>query len=241
MQQYETWEEFYKVYRNKAVENETDLYFQVGKTINKKPIEKEIFDLINENIIKDLDLQPTDILVELCCGNGLCTYEFKDKVQQIMATDFAAHLIEAANKFKLAPNITYTLGSALDFLNEFTSKWGVVPNKYLMNHSIPHFTPADLTDILKAIIGISGNKFTFLITGAPNVEKLGNFYNTEERWQKYKDNLATGNFINDGMGRWWNGAEFVEVCEALNLDCKVYDQDPRESNYRIDILISGRG
>jgi hypothetical protein len=240
MQQYDTWEEFYKVYRHKEVETETDLYYQVGKTINKKPIDKEIFDLINENITKDLQLSNTDILVELCCGNGLCTYEFKDQVQQIIATDFAAHLIEAANKFKLAPNISYTLGSALDFLNEFKSKWDVVPNKYLMNHSIPHFTPTDLADILKAIVNISGTEFTFLITGAPDVDRLGNFYNTEERWQKYKDNIASGNFINDGMGRWWTAAEFEEVSAELGLACKVYAQDPRESNYRLDILISGK-
>jgi hypothetical protein len=231
------WENFWKGWRNTKVENEEDLYFQVGKTINKKPVEKEIFDLINNHIMDVLSLGSNDTLVELCCGNGLCTYEFKDWVQQIVAIDFAPHLIEAANKFKSAPNITYKLGDVFTFLNTFNDHWDVHPSKFLMNDSLAYFTPENLADMLKSIIRISGGKFAFLIRGVPNDELKWNFYNTEERKQRYLDNKAKGDETNDGLGRWWSPTELRELCRSLNINCMISNQVPPISDYRMDILI----
>src|SRR6185437_14874785 len=123
MEQDVNWEKFWQEWRNKDAENEDDLYFQVGLTINKKPMEKEEFDAINESIAENLSLNTNDILAELCCGNGLTTYELKDKVKQIFATDFSEHLLKAANEFKSAPNIIYNSGSVFDFLENFKDTW----------------------------------------------------------------------------------------------------------------------
>lgn len=240
MSNFYDWENFWKNWRNKQVENEEDLYFQVGKTINKKPVEKEIFDLINRHIMDVLDLTPNDTLVELCCGNGLCTYEFKDSARQIMAVDFAPHLIEAAKKFKSAPNITYALGDVFTFLSTFNEHWDVHPTKFLMNDSLAYFTPDDLGKMLSSIIRISGGNFAFLLRGVPNDQLKWNFYNTEERKQRYLENKAKGDETNDGLGRWWSPDEVHALCDSLGLSGIVSNQAPPISDYRMDILISSK-
>jgi predicted TPR repeat methyltransferase len=232
------WEKFWKAWRNEAAENEEDLYLQVAKTIHSKPIEKRIFDLINKNISDILALGADDIFVELCCGNGLCTYEFKDKVKQIVAVDFALHLIEAANKFKSAPNIQYNLGSVFTFLDEFKSNWNYTPAKYLMNDSLAYFTPGELHRILSSILELSGNNFIFLVRGVPNDKLKWNFYNTEDRKARYYENQKKADNTNDGLGRWWMPEELEQTSASLGLKCVIQNQPEEISNYRMDVQIS---
>ena len=238
MDQTKEWENFWNAFRVKNVESEDDLFFQVGKTINKKPIDKEVFHSLTKNLVEQLSLNKNDLIVELCCGNGLCTYELKDYVKQIISVDFAIHLIEAAKKFKSAPNITYCQGNVFDFLKNFKSDFKVVPAKYLMNDSIMYFNPEDLKKILTYILDISNDGFTFLITGAPNDLLKWNFYNTEERKTKYLEGVASGDYTNDGIGRWWTAKEIEDLCSSLNLKCSIRNQPEAISNYRMNIVIS---
>lgn len=239
MEQFNNWEDFWKKWHNVAVQTEADLYYQVAKTINKEPIKKEIFDLINRNIAEILGLDENETLAELCCGNGLCTYEFSKIARQVIAVDYSPHLIETARKHKYAPNITYHHANVLDFLQELKKNKSIRPSKYLMNDSLAYFEPADLEKILASIIEISGGAFVFLIRGVPNDEIKWNYYNTPERKQFYDDLQAKGDFTNAGMGKWWKPAEIAEVCARLKLNFKIQNQVPPISNYRMDVLITG--
>jgi SAM-dependent methyltransferase len=239
MEQFTNWEKFWQEWHRKEVESEADLYYQVAKTINKEPIRKEIFDLINKNICEILTLNKNENLVEFCCGNGLCTFEFSKVAGQVVAVDYSQHLIETARKHKSAPNIIYRLANICDFLDSFKSEFGFQPRRYLMNDALAYFETADLERILKSIISISSPDFRFLIRGVPNDELKWNFYNTEERKQKYLDGVANGDFTNAGMGRWWKPGEIEAVCSALQLKCTISNQVPPISDYRMDILISG--
>ncbi len=234
------WEDFWKSWRSKKIENDDDLYFQVGRTTNQKPSPKEIFDFQNQDIRNALSLNQDDVLVDLCCGNGLCTYEFRDQVKQIIAVDFAPGMIDAARQFKSASNITYCLGGVIEFLAHFNKNHDVHATKFSMNGGLPYFTPDELKTILGLIKIISGGEFISIFTIVPNELLKWNYYNTEERKQKYLKNIATGNFINDGIGRWWHPDEIEEICTALGLECVVNNQPPFISNFRMDIVIRSK-
>lgn len=240
MEQFTNWEKFWQEWHKKEVENEADLYYQVAKTINKEPIRKEIFDLINTNICEILALDKNENLVEFCCGNGLCTFEFSRVARQVIAVDYSQHLIETARKHKSAPNITYHLANICDFLEGFTAEYDFQPRRFLMNDSLAYFETTDLERILKSIMSISSPDFRFLIRGVPNDELKWNFYNTEERKQKYLDGVASGDYTNAGMGRWWKPSEIETVCAGLHLNFSIRNQVPPISDYRMDILISGK-
>lgn len=242
MDSIDNWRQYWDNYlQNKYGKNEVatddDLFFQVARTVQKKPIGKEVFEAIVGNIIDDLELSANDVLVDFCCGNGLFTFELKDHVSRIIGIDFSKNIIDTARKLKSDPKITYLTGSATDFLENFSSNVpGVVPNKYLMNDSLAYFKPADLKQMLEQIKTISP-VFTFVLRGVPNDTLKWNFYNTEERKQVYYSNLAKGDEKNDGLGNWWKPEDIESICRDLGLKCTIRNQVPPVSDYRMDIII----
>lgn len=243
MQQFDQWHDYWDNFllhkHGKAeVTSEDDLFFQVARTVNKKPVEKEVLDIIIAQIIRELNLTANDLLVDFCCGNGLFTYELRGVVKDIIAVDFAQNIIDTANKYKAADNIAYRLGSAITYMDTFVQDWpGKTPEKYLMNDSLAYFTPADLEAMLTGIQKVSP-KFAFLLRGAPNEDLKWNFYNTEERKRYYYENQAKGDLTNGGLGAWWKPADIEAVCMRLGLNCTITNQVLPVSDYRMDILIS---
>jgi len=240
--QFDNWQEYWDEfllnrYGKEEVKTEDDLYFQVARTVNRKPVEKQVIDEIILQIIDNLSLTPDDILVDFCCGNGLFTYELKDKVKHITGVDFSQKIIDTANKYKSAPNITYCLGSAVDYMKTHKETMELRPNKYLMNESLAYFTPDDFEKMLANVIDASGD-FKFLIRGVPNDLLKWNYYNTEERKIFYEGLLAKGDLTNDGLGRWWLPNEIGAICNRLNLKYSIYNQELPVSDYRMDVLIS---
>lgn len=243
MEQFDNWQGFWDNflldrYGKAQAQTEADLYCQVGRTVHRKPVPKDVFDKIIEQIIADLSFEKDDVLVDFCCGNGLFTYELKDKVSRIIGVDFAPNIIEAANKFKSARNISYCLDGVVGFMKTFREKWpGIVPNKYLMNDSLAYFTNTDLENMLSAIIEASGS-FKYLIRGVPSDLLKWNYYNTEERKQAYYNYPLKGDFTNDGVGKWWVPDEIKTICDRLHLNCAIRNQQLPVSDYRMDIMIS---
>jgi methyltransferase family protein len=225
-------------YGKEEVQSEDDLYLQVARTVNRKPIDKQAFNEIIELITNDLTLLQEDILVDFCCGNGLFTYELKGKVKEIIGVDFSQSIIDTANKYKSAHNITYCMGSTVEFLKDFNNKWpGLSPTKYLMNDALAYFTPVDLENMLSSIVMLSP-EFKFLIRGVPNDLLKWNYYNTDQRKQVYFDNLAKGDTTNDGLGSWWVPDDIAAICSNLKLSCFIQNQLLPISDYRMDILIA---
>ena len=243
MEQFDKWQEFWDTfladrYGKKQAESEDDLYLQVGQTVNRRPVDKAIFIKTIEQIALDLSLSDSDVLVDFCCGNGLFTYEFKDKVKQIIGVDFSPTIIEAANKFKSAPNITYCLGSVTEFMKTFSKAFpGIAPTRYLMNDSLAYFTTAELEQMLQDICRVSED-FIFLAKGVPSDELKWNYYNTEERKQRYYNYPLNGDFTNDGIGKWWPPEEIKSICDKLKLSCVIRNQQLPLSDYRMDVIIS---
>jgi SAM-dependent methyltransferase len=228
------WEAFWAQYRNIESKEEKDLYYQVGKTINEQPIVAEAFNQMIENIVQTLSLNENDVLLELCCGNGLLTKPLSDFIKYVYAFDFSEHLVETAIKFKQKENIFYTKGDAKsDFFNLF--EFQELPNKFLMNDSLAYFSPNDLRKIIENISN-RNTFFSFYITCIPNDALKWNFYNTPERKQKYLTGLENGDEINNGLGRWWKENEFLEIGESLNLNVVLTNQYDSVSNYRINVL-----
>ena len=233
------WRNYLKNKHGKSdVTSEEDLYLQVARTVNKKPIDRFSFESIIDSINTGLNLQPSDVLVDLCCGNGLFTYELKDKVSRIIAVDFADEIIDTARKLKPAYNIDYCLKDVQEFLNEFTSRFpGVYPQKYLMNDSIAYFSADDVKEMLKAMKQISINGFTASFRGAPNDDLKWNYYTTDEWKKRYLKSVENGDQTHDGLGRWWQMQDIEKLCNDLGLDCKLINQPENLSNYRTDILM----
>ena len=233
------WDKFlFNRYGKEVVQTEDDLFLQVARTENRKRVTQEIFDRIIALIKTGLDLDADDILVDLCCGNGLFTYELKDCVKQITGVDFSKSIIETANKFKKADNISYHCAGAVDFMKSYGILMpGIIPSKYLMNDALAYFPPNDFKELVFCIKSVSPH-FKFLIRGVPNDELKWNYYNTPERKQFYANLQAKGDLTNDGLGTWWQPQEIKRICDELGLNCEITNQQLPVSNFRMDFCIS---
>lgn len=229
------WEKFWENYAGGEATNEDDLYIQVGKTANRAPISKEVFENIVMDITEKLELKKTDILLEMCCGNGLFTFPLSHIVEYIYAFDFTKSLIDNALKFKSNCNIEYAVGNGKeDFTKIFKNKLPTI-QKFLINDAIAYFSPKDVESIIKRISTISKD-FKFYLTNIPNDENKWNFYNTPERKANYEKAIRSGDVFLSGMGRWWTKSEFIIIAEKFNLKIEIFDQ-ANEYSYRMSILL----
>lgn len=228
------WNSFWNNYRTLEASTENDLFFQVGKTVNKQPVSEAVFNDSFEDIVKSLSLTENDTVLEMCCGNGLVTFPLSQISKTVYAFDFAPHLVDAAKKFKKSENIHYSVGDAKGkFFQLFSLE--KIPNKYLMNDALGYFSPEDLTAILK-YIAANSPKFSFYLTGIPNDFLKWNFYNTEERKDSYLEGVKRGDASNNGMGRWWKKSELLEIAESLGLKITLKNQIESISDYRMDVF-----
>jgi SAM-dependent methyltransferase len=232
-----SWLEFWNNYRGSQAHCEDDLFVQVGKTINKEPINRSIFSAMILRLRAQLQLGCGDHLLDLCCGNGLVSYELAKYVRRVTAVDFSEHLIRSALEMKWAPNIKYVCNDVSKPLDDLADS---VPNKILMNDALAYFEPGTLRSMLSNFIdSLDGAPMVLLITGVPNYDLRWNFYNTPERKARFLESEANGGGDNDGLGRWWQTDEIESLCREFNLSCEIEDQPIEISSYRMDVLIKG--
>jgi len=117
------WKDFW----NKIAANNENLYQQVARTSkDNKPINEEVLDLIAEHIKNKLDLRTTDILIDVCCGNGLITQRILSDCEKIIGIDISEILINNATKHCAGSNIYYIEADALGGV-DVVDRLAVVP------------------------------------------------------------------------------------------------------------------
>lgn len=230
------WKKFWETYNMIEPASEDDLYIQVGKTAGRAPVSKEVLASSVYDVVEKLELTRSDILLEMCCGNGLVTYPLSQTVKQIYAFDFTETLIDAALKYKASKNIAYATGNAKeDFTKIFEHELPVI-HKFLINDSTAYFSPEELEKIIERLLSISKD-FKFYLTNVPNDENKWNFYNTPERKAVYEKAVQSGDIFLGGIGRWWQKSEFTAIAEKFNLKIEIFDMS-NEYSYRMSILLS---
>jgi SAM-dependent methyltransferase len=231
------WKSFWSKYRHAGTVSEDTLFQQVGRTVNGEPIAPQDFAATIAQIEQALQLGPDDVLFEYCCGNGLVTHELARRVRHVVGVDFMEHLVEAARRFRAAPNIRYHVGDALQPIAPWLD--GAVPDRFLMASALQHFEPAGLDTILANLCAVAKpGTFRFLLTGIPDDARKWNFYDTAERRARHEANVAAGDVLNDGLGRWWTQAEIAAIAQRHGLHAEVSPEPTEICNYRMAALLS---
>ena len=99
------WKTFWELYPRRAHDN--DLLKQVGRTVHGKPISSLQFSTMLGDIFNLLELDRNDVVLDLCCGNGVITKEVAKKCKHVVGIDFSDYLIQQANKSNKLANVEY--------------------------------------------------------------------------------------------------------------------------------------
>ena len=229
------WKAFWQNYRNIEIKSEKDLLYQVGKTVGGQVITQEQFDLDLKEIISLLELNTNDVILDLCCGNGLFSYNLSQHVDHVIGLDFSELYINNAKQYHSKGNIDYQVGDILDndLLKDILKTHRV--SKVLMNDCLAYFNPNSLKIILKEL---SHHQVVMVISSILDKEKKWKFYNTIDRKIKYFKDVVFDN-KNSGIGYWWTKKQINSIAAHYGFDSSFYNHHEKNhtSHYRFNVKL----
>jgi len=213
---------------------EKGLLWQVGHTENGQPITDDQFNAMVDRISNELDLQPDDVLLDLCCGNGAFTRILAGHVRTAVGIDFSPALIAVAQKSSQASNLTYLSGDAKNPPRE--TKVGDRFNKVLMNAALQHFSFSDFRSLLRDLVAQSTPDRMILLAFVPNSERRDEFEATLKPGMALRLRRLFGR---DLIGHWYSRETVTRLCAEMGLQAEFLPVDSSidGSRYRINILI----
>ncbi len=212
-----------KQYRDRIQKSPgADYLSQVGHTEQGRPISSRQFEELFNQIVELLNLASDDMILDMCCGNGLFTQRLARLSQGAVGVDMSGDLIDIAKSDHAAPNLTYYQCDArhIDTLplpaeRKFT--------KVLMYAALQHFREEDLTVLLQHLMAVTEPGAIFLFGFIPDAGLADRFYDTPERRAERDRRIAEGT---DPIGQWWARDTLRRCAGAAGLDCDFADVPP---------------
>jgi hypothetical protein len=232
------WKEFFQGYRILEIKSDADLLFQVGKTVGGKPMSSKQFNALIDSTRRHLELTKRDRLIDLCCGNGVVTYELSTSVQKTTGIDFSRPYIENALRYKKLPNISYLINDVTELTTIAKEQRFSEYNKVLIYDALAYLTPVDLDRILAYCESVKSIE-RILIGDVLDLNRKWNFFNTRKRKliYFYKCKILGKDF---GLGRWWTKNEIMFLAKGHGFMCSFLEQDSvlHTAHYRFDALMT---
>jgi cyclopropane fatty-acyl-phospholipid synthase-like methyltransferase len=220
-----------------AAVSENDYLRQVGKTVNGQPIPQASIDAMVGDIVKQLDLDRHDRLLDLCCGNGVITYRCAQYCLEVTGVDFSEPLIRIAGSHFARQNIEYLLADARQLPPSVTGK----PfSKLCMYEGMQHFSIAEAESLLRIVQQSGARTAPIFFASVPDLDRLWEFYNTPARREEYHRRLREGT---EAIGHWWTKAEMTQLGESCGYAVKILGPSPalHVAHYRFDALFTPQG
>ncbi|MCD4681356.1 MAG: methyltransferase domain-containing protein [Bacteroidales bacterium] len=232
------WKKFWQGYRPINNYGDADLLYQVGKTVGRKAIDSKLFMIMVEEIESSLSLNSDDNLLDLCCGNGVLTYELAKSVNSVVGVDFSRTLIENAKTFKCRDNILYVEHDVKQIPKISKTLNEIEINKVLLYDGLAYFTKNELNSLINFIGEFRPPDLKFLIGSVLDSNKKWGFFNTFYR----KMNYVIFRFLVEkrkGLGAWWDMKHIAEICESNAFKYTFIEQNTllHTAHYRTDIII----
>lgn len=204
---------------------------QVGKTLNGKALSEDQVGLIVLSATEALKLEQQDVLVDLCCGNGLITEHLAPLADRAWGIDFSEGLIEVARQNSRTKKIEYAQGDVLKLDGKYFS--GV--RKVLMNESLQHFSSEEFGVLLECMASLEAGSRVYF-GGIPDLDKFETYYDTPEKLAFYQRREREGR---PHSGTWWSQPEIVRIAKEHGFKPTVVAQKPSmvTSYYRFDLLL----
>ena len=219
-------------YYTQRVSHSKNLLYQVGKTIDGKPVNEHQLNLITQTIKHELKLSTTDTVIDFGCGNGVLTKTLTNSTKTIIGIERNKALYSQASKYLNNQKVSLVNANILHHDTKLLSF-----NKAYCYEVIQHLTYLETKNFLfQTVKNLPKNGLLFL-GGIPDEQRKSNFYNTEYRQRTLaKTLLETGS---DPVGTWFLPVFFYELADKLSATCRILDQhkDLYSAHYRFDCLI----
>jgi cyclopropane fatty-acyl-phospholipid synthase-like methyltransferase len=204
---------------------------QVLRTINKQPISDEEFNAILKDIEEKMDINIGDVVLDLCCGNGLITTYLAPKCKKVVGVDFAQDLTLQIDLVKYS-NISIIIEDILRV--QFEQK---TFDKILIYAGIQYLSVVETIYFFESVVKWLKNDGLFFIGDVPDQSRLWNFYNSNERQAVYFEALK-----NDAplIGTWFEPQWLINLGKYSGFKKVDILSQPASlpySHYRFDMIL----
>jgi ubiquinone/menaquinone biosynthesis C-methylase UbiE len=225
--------DYWKIYwSNVKVSDNDNLHSQVERTVNKVPIDEKKWQFTLTEIVKAIDLQPSDNILDLCSGNGLISVPFSQKCKLVTAVDISESLLSRIDTIEYA-NITVISGDARKI-----SLGKECFSKAVMYSSLQHFSERETIGIFKTVFQSLKAGGVFLAGDIPDLDRLFNFYSKQEWERAYFESVENNT---PAVGTWYKKEVLVKMANYVGFsEAKIIDQHPDliNSHCRFDLLLT---
>lgn len=217
--------------------NESDIihsknpHNQVGRTINKAPIDEDVWQRTLKFIFNKMSISKQDVVLDFCAGNGLISIPLSRKAQKVIAVDISEKLITQLENKKINNIITIKKDiRTLDFKEKSFSK-------AMLYFAIQHFSEKEIISIFENAYKWLKPHGIFYVGDIPDIEKMFEFFNNKEREKIFFDSTKKGKPI---IGTWFYKTFLIKLGEYAGFKKIEIIKQPVEfinSHYRFDIKL----
>ena len=223
------WKSFWLTH---AKENQnTEPQIQVLRTLNKQPLEPDIFTAIVDSIVTMLEPEPDNNLLDLCCGNGLITRELFNRFRKVTAVDLSEEFVSQLSSG--APdNITAFAADARTV--EFPAK---SIDRILLYAGVQYFSESETVELFMRMRRWIRDGGVVALGDIPDATRKWNFFNSPERESAYFEALRKGKPI---VGNWFDPGWLVKLSHQAGFVSAVTKLQPQSfpyQHYRFDLVL----
>jgi ubiquinone/menaquinone biosynthesis C-methylase UbiE len=219
-----------KYWENKIIKG-LDQQSQVARTRNKEPINSLLWEQTLSGLVKNLELKKKDIVLDLCCGNGLIATKICQKVKSIYCVDINKKLLEVIKKQKIS-NLR-VLCKDVERIKFQEEKF----SKVIWYSGIQYFSHKNIISLAFKIYKFSKPKSIFYIGDIPDKQKLWKYFNTKLRKKNYFDGVLNDKPI---IGTWLDKIWLKNLFHLVGFKKVVILKQNKKliySDFRFDLLI----
>jgi cyclopropane fatty-acyl-phospholipid synthase-like methyltransferase len=210
-----------------------DLWGQVRRTVNGKPVSEEQVAMIVEAIRIKLQLCADDIVLDLACGNGALGSYLMDDCAMIHGVDWSEYLIEVANsRFAVPDRRTFLVDDAAHYIENEPDPTRFT--KVLCYGSFSFFSEADAARVLAGLARRFVNVGRVFVGNLPDAARADRFYPAGKDYSKeLKDHTAQ-------IGIWRSEAELRDLgsMTGWKLEITLMPDDFYAAHYRFDAVLT---
>lgn len=218
-------------YDKPATAKRTDFWHQVRRTVGGEPVSDDQVNLLVEAAVRDLDLKPSDRLLDLCCGNGKLSDYLCKTCPVVKGVDRSEYLIGVAKEFfEREPDFTFHCHDIIEYLTTEDEPGRF--NKASMFGSVQYLSNDILTEVLQLLRTRFNGVEIFLIADVPDKDEVRRFFK-ERYFAGIEDDP------NLDLGMWRSQEDFAMLAEEAGWAAS-FQKKPENyflTWYRYDVVL----
>lgn len=209
-----------------------DFWRQVNRTIDGEPVGEDQILMLIESIRNGVELKSSDVVLDLCCGNGAITSQIASDSQYAVGVDFSEYLIGIAQEF-------FQGNSQCQFVYENVIEFCDAPSSIPFSKAYcygasSYLTDEQLTTLLLSLHKNFGNITHFFIGNCPDKQFKQEFF------KRRGIVCATDETPQSAIGIWRHQDELIAIAKRCGWNAKVSKMPDtyHAAYYKFDLILT---